>query len=408
MDLLDEASSRSKMKRPADPVIKKKLRLKKKAAALQKQKSEKLNADQYTEALEINQKLEQVLQTLNDLEIPAPKKHRILPAHIRRAVAERTGIDQSRLSFSSEPLSDELYASLKTKIIGQEKALKDISIALQRAYSPLKETNRPFGAFLFLGPSGVGKTETAKLLARELFGDEKALIRLDMSEFSEKFTMSKLIGAPAGYVGYQESGKLTNAVLQRPLSVVLFDEIEKGHPEIFNLLLQILDEGTLADGSGQSVDFRHTLIIMTSNLGIDELHSQLGFGSSDTITTEQIKQNMGSASKKFLRKELLNRLNETIFFEPLGISQRKAIIQKKIDELNDRLSGHVSVLLDQTVYDFAAETAFDEEQGARSLEKFIRDHVETPLSLRLHKEKAGSTLQAKMKDQRVLLSSSSD
>lgn len=402
IDLIDEASAKRKTERRPHPHEEKKQRLKKRVNNLQKEKIEYLNTDQYEEAIGLHKKLESLLEELKNLADVKQKRMRITHNDIRRAVSTRTGIAEDRLKIGAEPIANKLLINLKKSIIGQDKALTTLSRSLQRGYSLLKEPGKPLGAYLFLGPSGVGKTSTAKTLARELFGDEKALIRLDMSEFGEKFTISKLIGAPAGYVGYQDSGMLTNAVRQNPLSVILFDEIEKAHPDLFNILLQILDEGILRDGKGEEVDFRHNIIVMTSNLGLKELQHKVGF-ESEQKHAESMKTEISGAVRDFLRLEILNRLDEIIYFEPLGISERQAIIKSKLDSLNERLNHHISLTISQKALEHIASRAYNEEQGVRSLEKIIRDQVEIPISDSIWKYKKGTDLTLDVEGEKVVL-----
>ena len=321
--------------------------------------------------------------------------------HTRFLNIWKTGIHISRLCINSQPIANNILQELKQEIIGQDQALEKLSIAIQRGYSLLKEPNKPLGAYLFSGPSGVGKTLTAKTLAKVLFGSNNALIRLDMSEFSERFTISKLIGAPAGYVGYQESGHLTNTVKQQPLSVVLFDEIEKAHPDIFNILFQILDEGYLRDGKGHNIDFRQTIIILTTNLGIKELYNSVGFtGKSDDKSTNS---SFNSAIKEFFRLELLNRFDDVIHFQTLGISQRRAIIKQKVNNLNSRISNHLQIQISQEAIEHIVNNFYKEEQGVRSLEKIIRESIEIPLSQTLYKYKKGSMIKVDISDEQVVI-----
>lgn len=399
IDLLDEAASRTIMQAHPRKQDETKRKIKERIQELQKQKTRALQLDDFDTALELNRKLDGYLERLQTL-VSSGKRMRITSDHIREIVAVRTGIDAQRLRLAAEPIAENLFASLSHDVIGQDEALRHLSQALQRGYSLLKDPQKPIGAYLLLGPSGVGKTATAKALAKFLFGDAKSLLRLDMSEYSEPFTISKLIGAPAGYVGYQQSGVLTNALKQKPLRVVLFDEVEKAHPDIYNILLQILDEGYVTDGSGQRVDFRHSLIILTSNLGLREIEHKLGFSAQDTNDTTQTLQ---SAAKAFFRQELLNRLDGTIQFERLGIPHRQAIIEKKIQELQHRLLSHVRLQTSKDLVQHLATHAYKDEQGVRSLENALRSEIEIPLSESLWKYKKGSVLKLGVRQRRVII-----
>lgn len=401
LDLIDEAASQIVLDLPMPPQERKKERLKNQVQKLQKQKGDLLNKDNYKEALNVHEKLTNYIEQLQTLTEEKTRKARLSNKHIRQVVALRTGIPIDRLTTRTKPISEKIYHSLQQEIIGQDKALHNLAQAIQRGYSPLKQANKPLGAYLFLGPSGVGKTSTAQSLARQLFGSNNSLIRLDMSEFSESFTISKLIGAPAGYVGYQESGQLANAIRQKPLSVVLFDEVEKAHPDIFNLLLQILDHGKLSDGSGQDVDFRHALIILTSNLGLDALQHKLGFDSNKI--NENTAKVLESAAKNFFRLELLNRLDDIIFFEDLGINERQAIIKQKISLLNKRLGDQIELIITEEAVNFLAATNYNQEQGVRSLEKNIREFVEIPLSETLWKAKKGTKTKIDLENKKITI-----
>ncbi len=400
IDLLDDASAHLRLKMKQDPLAQKKKRLKSKMQKLQKEKSRHLGMDQYAKAIEIHQQLTNLNAQLEKLIKKPQKKQRLLTKHVHEAVARRTGISTDRLDKSASSLSEHLQAALSREIVGQDEALRRLTSTLQRGYSPLKDPHKPLGAFLLSGPSGVGKTQTAKVLARELFGSEQSLIRLDMSEFGERHSISKLIGAPAGYVGYQDSGMLTNAVQKRPLSIVLFDEIEKAHPDIFNLLLQILDEGKLTDNSGMVTDFRQTLILLTSNLGLDELNNPLGFEAPAGNDQARIKEAMGAAVRKFLRPELMNRLDEVVYFSALGNAERKAIIKKRIQELNDRLKPGLTLQLHPSAVD-ALLSHYREEQGARSLLMAIKDQIEIPLTGQLSSFETGTALKLAYKDGKI-------
>lgn len=403
IDVLDEAASRVVMLSPADPKAAQKHEIKQTIIEMQKTKNALLSKDDYAGALEIHEQLEPAIKALQDLDDKHPRRLRVTAKNIRDIVAMRTSIDPERLHLGGEPISESLFANLRTDVIGQDEALNHLCRAIQRGHSPLKDARKPIGAYLLLGPSGVGKTATAKMLAKHLFGDEKALTRLDMSEYAERFTSSKLIGAPAGYVGYQQSGVLTNAVKQRPLSVVLFDEVEKAHPDIFNLFLQILDEGSMSDGSGQRVDFRHTLIVLTSNLGLDALEHRLGFSSGDKVSEQAMQKEFSSAAKQYFRQELLNRLDGIVHFKPLGVEARTAIIKRQIEEVQNRVLARISLKAQDEAIAFIAERGYREDQGVRSLQQAIRDHIEFPLSQKLSSFKKGSTVTLAVRDNSLVL-----
>ncbi|RKZ33572.1 ATP-dependent Clp protease ATP-binding subunit, partial [bacterium] len=288
---------------------------------------------------------------------------------------EMTQEDQTRLLRMEEELSRYL--------VGQKKAIKALSHSIRRSRSGLRNPNRPVGSFLFLGPTGVGKTELAKVLNRFLFGSDDSIVRIDMSEYMEKFSVSRLLGAPPGYVGYEEGGTLTEAVRRHPYCVVLFDEIEKAHPEVFNLLLQILEDGVLTDSFGRKVDFKNTIIIMTSNIGTEEIvSSRLGFEDSDNMPDyEAMQEQLLSRVRKVMRPELLNRIDEIIVFRSLGVEDIEKIVDIKLDELNKRVEHKgLSLVLTSSARKWLAEKGYDPNMGARPLTKAIQQYVENPLS----------------------------
>jgi ATP-dependent Clp protease ATP-binding subunit ClpC len=276
-------------------------------------------------------------------------------------------------------MEDELHR----RIVGQHDAIGAVSRSIRRTRAGLKDPKRPAGSFIFLGPSGVGKTETAKALAEFMFGDENALIQLDMSEYMEKHTVSRLVGSPPGYVGYEEGGQLTEAVRRRPYSVVLLDEIEKAHPDVFNTLLQILEDGRLTDAQGKTVDFKNTVIIMTSNLGTQNLRKPaMGFGqASEQLTYEKMKERVEEELKRNFRPEFLNRIDEVIVFHELSRDEVKAIVDLMITRIEQQLgSQDVDMQLTDAAKDFLARTGYDPALGARPLRRAIQRHVEDPVS----------------------------
>ena len=302
-------------------------------------------------------------------------------------IATWTGIPVSRLLESEAEKLLHMEERLHERVIGQGSAVSAISDAIRRARAGLQDPKRPIGSFIFLGPTGVGKTELARALAEYLFDDEQNMVRIDMSEYLESHTVSRLIGSPPGYVGYDEGGQLTEAVRRRPFRVVLFDEIEKAHPDVFNILLQILEDGRLTDGHGRTVDFKNTLVIMTSNLGTAELsRPKVGFlrDASAKDETARLRSSIEDALKKALRPEFLNRIDEIIIFDPLTDQQIKQIVDLMVNEVEARLLEHkVTISLTDAAKEWLANEGFDPVFGARPLRRAIQRHVENPLSRKI-------------------------
>jgi ATP-dependent Clp protease ATP-binding subunit ClpC len=306
---------------------------------------------------------------------------------IAEVIAQWTGIPVSQMMETEAEKLLQMEDRLHEHIIGQEEAIHAISDAIRRARSGLKDPRRPIGSFIFIGPSGVGKTELAKALAEFMFEDPEALVRIDMSEYREQHTVSRLFGAPPGYVGYEEGGQLTEAVRRRPYRVILFDEIEKAHPEVWNALLQILDDGRLTDGQGRIVDFRNTVLIMTSNLGTEYVRKSgtLGFlQRSDNQEEREAHDKIEKALKGTFRPEFLNRIDEIITFSSLGREQMRQIVDLQMKEIQERLSEHnLTVELTTAARDWLADEGYDEAFGARPLRRALQKYVESPLSVSL-------------------------
>ncbi len=304
---------------------------------------------------------------------------------IAEVVAQWTGIPVSQMMESEAEKLLKMEDRLHERIVGQEEAIHALSDAIRRARSGLKDPRRPIGSFIFIGPSGVGKTELARALAEFMFGDEEALIRMDMSEYREQHTASRLFGAPPGYVGYEEGGQLTEAVRRRPYRVILFDEIEKAHPEVWNSLLQILDDGRLTDGQGRVVDFRNTVLIMTSNLGTEFVKhgGTLGFlPGNETDEERQAHDKIEKALKSTFRPEFINRIDEIIMFSPLSLEQMREIVDLQMKEIHQRLQEHgLNVEISEAARDWLAKVGFDSAFGARPLRRGLQKHVESPLSI---------------------------
>ncbi len=305
---------------------------------------------------------------------------RVTEEEIARVVSKWTGIPVSKLSESERNKTLHLPEVLHKRVIGQEEAVSLVSEAIMRSKAGIKDPGKPIGSFLFLGPTGVGKTELAKSLAEALFDDESNMVRIDMSEYMEKHSVSRLIGAPPGYVGYDEGGQLTEAVRRRPYAVVLFDEVEKAHPDVFNVLLQVLDDGRITDSQGRTVDFKNTILIMTSNIGAPVLLD--GIDENGELSAEARDEAVSELRLHF-RPEFLNRLDEIVCFKPLTRQNIRGIIDLITEDLNRRLADReISVAMTDAAAEYVAETAYDPAYGARPLKRFVQKHVET-LSARL-------------------------
>jgi len=331
---------------------------------------------------------------------------------IASVVHQWTGIPVSQMMETEAEKLLHMEARLHERIIGQDEAIHAISDAIRRARSGLKDPSRPIGSFIFIGPSGVGKTELAKALAWFMFDDEEALVRIDMSEYREQHTVSRLFGAPPGYVGYEEGGQLTEAVRRRPYRVLLFDEIEKAHPEVWNALLQILDDGRMTDGQGNVVDFRNSVLIMTSNLGTEYVRKggTLGFLTQKVDDEERESHDkIEKALKGAFRPEFLNRIDEIIMFSPLSIEEMEQIVVLQMKEVQDRLNEHnITVELTDAARAWLAKEGYDPAFGARPLRRAIQKHVESPLSVELlgGKYKEGATVVVDVRDNKVTFTTS--
>ena len=306
-------------------------------------------------------------------------KNRVTEEEIATVVSRWTGIPMEKMLEGERDRLLRMEDALHESVIGQDEAVHAVSNAVRRSRSGLADPDRPNGSFLFLGPTGVGKTELCKSLAKFLFDTEQAMVRIDMSEFMEKHSVARLIGAPPGYVGYEEGGYLTEAVRRRPYSVLLLDEIEKAHPDVFNILLQVLDDGRLTDGQGRTVDFRNTVIVMTSNLGSDVIQE---YRTNDQY--DEIKSKVMEVVGMHFRPEFINRIDETVVFHPLMQAQIKGIAKIQLAHLNDRLTElGMTLVLSEAASDQLAEIGYDPIYGARPLKRAIQQWIENPLANKL-------------------------
>ena len=395
IDLIDEAASRLRIDAESFPQsLKDKEQV---IRQLQIQEEAASQRGQFEQAAQLKQRNIQ-LQENYDSQLENWKKEKEIrdevgEKDIEQLVSEWTGIPVSKMlegeSIRLMRMEDELHE----KVVGQHKAITALSDAIRRGRSGLKDPKRPIGSFIFLGPTGVGKTELAKTLAEFLFDDSEALIRFDMSEFSTPHEASKLIGAPPGYVGFEEGGQLTELVRRRPYRVILFDEIEKAHPDLFNTLLQILEDGRLTDGQGHTVDFRNTVIIMTSNLGTGILNKEkIGLlPESSNGQYAELQKSVEQAMKNTFRPEFLNRIDETIIFEPLSKSEILSIVNLMIDEIQTRLAERdISITLSEDAIEWLGNIGFDQTYGARPLRRAIQRHIENVLARDILAEKFNS------------------
>ncbi len=308
-------------------------------------------------------------------------RNRVTEEEIADVVSRSTGIPVSKMLQGDRQRLLEMEDALHRRVIGQDEAIDAVANAVRRSHSGLSDPNRPNGSFLFLGPTGVGKTELCKALAEFLFDTEEAMLRIDMSEFMEQHSVARLIGAPPGYVGYEEGGYLTEAVRRRPYSVLLLDEVEKAHPDVFNILLQVMDDGRLTDGHGRTVDFRNTVIVMTSNLGSDRIQELMNQGSIDESSYESVKQVVLQSVVKHFSPEFVNRIDETVVFHPLGQEQIRDITEIQVGLLNQRLiHNELALQVSASVLDHIAKIGFDPVYGARPLKRAIQNWIENPLA----------------------------
>ncbi len=370
----------------------------------------------------LHKQISDLSRTINQVQnviADSKNKHRqeISVSDIAKTVATMTGIPLTKLVKTESAKLTNLEEILQTKIIGQKEAVDVIAKSIRRSRAGVTSPKRPLGSFIFLGPTGVGKTETAKVLAREVFEDEDALIRVDMSEFMEKHNVSRLIGAPAGYVGYEEGGRLTEAVRRKPYSVILFDEMEKAHPDVFNILLQILEEGQLTDASGRKINFRNTIIIMTSNIGLHDLNLQaakIGFEETTTKHKDsskfeaeynQLKEKVTQALREQYRPEFINRIDKIVVFKPLGYEEIKKITELQLKELVEHLkTQEITLQTSPKVIKFISDKSFDPSQGARLVRRNIQDLIEDPLAEKLitSKFKQGSNIKISVSKEKLI------
>lgn len=414
IDLIDEAASRIRLKSVTSPQSLKEIE--KKIEELKSEKEVAVSQQDFEKAARLRDEEKKLNDELKkEKEAWKDKSNReekcVTKEDIASIVSQWTNVPVTQLTQSESKRLMNLEDELHKRIIGQEEAVKSVSSAIRRSRTGIKDPKKPIGSFILLGPTGVGKTELSKAIAQSLFGDESAIIRFDMSEYMEKHTASKLIGSPPGYVGYDEGGQLTEQVRRKPYSVILFDEIEKAHPDIFNMLLQILDDGILTDSQGVKVNFKNTIIIMTSNVGARTIMNQgetLGFkavdGEEKQISDDDIKDNVLSELKKTFRPEFLNRVDDIIVFKSLKKEQIKIIANNLLKQLSLRLEkNEIYVEFDDSVVSFIADKGYDPEYGARPLKRAISTQIEDYIANLILDEsvKKGEKYKLSMKDEEI-------
>jgi ATP-dependent Clp protease ATP-binding subunit ClpC len=410
-DILDEVGARMQTELKVPDVIEE---LKKKAADIKQQKIDVVKKQNYEQAAELRDKEKKLLMKLEQEKIKfeeqlAKEKQLILLEHVYDVVSNMTKIPVSKMSVDDTKSLLDLDKNLIGKVIGQDNAVVKIAKSIKRNRLGIKDPNRPIGSFVFLGSTGVGKTYLAKQLAKEMFGSEDSLIRVDMSEYQEKHSISKLVGAPPGYVGYEEGGLLTEKVKNKPYSVILFDEVEKAHKDVFTVLLQILDDGHVTDSLGRKINFKNTLIILTSNLGVKKLQdfgTGIGFSSNTYSNEEAKKQMLMKEMKNFFSPEFLNRIDDTIVFNSLSQEDIKKITDIELKRLVARLVDmKYNITYDESLVEYLAKIGFDELYGARPLKRAIQDKVEDLLSEEVLTGKMieGKTYLIKVVDEQVVV-----
>jgi ATP-dependent Clp protease ATP-binding subunit ClpC len=387
IDVIDEAGARVRIKsmtKPPDMAD-----IEAQVEKLTIEKDEAVKAADYEKAAELRDKAEQLKKQKEEIQRQWRERSKEVDGTVddevvAEVVSKMTGVPLQRLEKEEAQRLLDLEKELHKRVISQEEAIKAVAKAIRRARAGLKDPKRPMGSFIFIGPSGVGKTLLSKALAEFMFGDEEALVHLDMSEYMEKHNVSRLVGAPPGYIGYEEGGQLTERIRRRPYAVILLDEVEKAHPDVFNMLLQIMEEGRLTDSFGRNVDFRNTVLIMTSNIGADLIKGGGGFGFArrgPEVDYENIKTILMKEVERFFRPEFINRLDDVIVFHPLTRDDLVKIVEYEVGKVTKRLAERgVRLELDQTAKDFLIEKGFNPEYGARPLRRAIGTYVEDPLS----------------------------
>ncbi len=389
IDLIDESASRVRMyksdaaKSAKDLYSQLKQVRASRALAVEEGKAEEIQTLQAQE-ISLNDQLEKMRTSWERANSPVVSAN-----DIAEVVAMWTGVPVMQMAEEESQRLLRMEEELSKAIIGQEEAIQSIAKAVRRARAGLKDPKRPIGSFMFLGPTGVGKTELTKVLAKFMFGSEEALIQLDMSEFMERHTASRLVGAPPGYIGYEDAGQLTEALRRRPYSIVVFDEVEKAHPEVHNMLLQIMEEGHLSDAKGRTVDFRNAIIVMTTNVGAEEIKKQTALGfqlkrdekTEERISYEEMRKKLTESLKRVFRPEFINRVDSVIVFRALNRDDIRQIVHLELNKVTERLAEHeVMLSASETALDLLAEQGFDPEMGARPLRRIIQLRVEDPLS----------------------------
>jgi ATP-dependent Clp protease ATP-binding subunit ClpC len=408
-DILDEVGARSQTEQKIPEAIEE---LKKKAAEIKVQKMDVVKRQNYEQAAELRDKERKILVKLDQEkkkfeEESKNNRYPITEENVYDVVSSITKIPVSKMSIDDTNALINMDKVIKSKVIGQDDAVEKVVKSIRRNRIGIKDPNRPIGSFIFLGSTGVGKTHLAKQIAKELFGSEEALIRVDMSEYQEKHTVSRLVGAPPGYVGYEEGGMLTEQVKNKPYSVILFDEVEKAHRDIFSVLLQILDDGHATDSLGRKINFKNTLIIMTTNLGarkLSDFGSGIGFSSNKYSNEEAKKQVLMKELKNFFSPEFLNRIDDTIVFQTLSQENINHITKLEIDRLMTRLSDRkYNVTYNPKLVEFISKVGFDEVYGARPIKRAIQDKIEDFISemVLTGKIKEGKKINLTVEDEEV-------
>jgi len=417
IDLIDESGSALRLEATEQGIITPALiaDLEKELATIQAEKEAAASTEDYERAAHMRQ---QELLTLTNLEKARSQESQVIslivtPEHIAQMVEAWTGVPVSQMLESERENLRSLENDLRKHVIGQDEAISAVARAIRRSRAGLKDPRRPIGSFLFLGPTGVGKTELAKALAAELFGGADNLIRLDMSEYMEPHTVSRLFGSPPGYVGYDEGGQLTEQIRRRPYSVILLDEVEKAHPEVFNSLLQIMDDGRLTDGQGRTVDFKNTVVIMTSNAGSADLKRAINMGFSakrgDEAREAQYEAMRSKAMeglKRLFQPEFINRIDQIVVFHSLGKAELYSIVDLLLNQVRMRLSEQqIELMISDEARDFLLKEGYDEEYGARPLRRAIQTYVDDTLADALLADEisSGHAVELAVQDDRIIV-----